>query len=614
VRREESRSAVVRVVGWSCVALAVTSPRPGAAQQEPYRDSALSVAERADDLLGRMTLQEKIGQMTQVDRQFLETEDDISGYFLGSLLSGGGSAPDVNEPEAWADMYDRYQQQALGTRLGIPLIYGIDAVHGHNNVRGAVIFPHNIGLGATRDPELVREVARITAREMAATGIDWNFGPCLAVPRDERWGRTYEGFGEDPALVAELGAAAVRGYQGDDLGAPETVLATAKHYFGDGGTKGGKDRGDVVLDEALVRRIHLAGYPAAFAAGAGSVMASFSSWNGQQMHGNRSLLTDLLRGELGFEGLVVSDWEAIDLLPGDYPEDVRQSIDAGIDMVMVPQHYQTFVETLTAQVEAGKIAEARIDEAVRRILEAKLRLGLFEHPFADRTLLAAVGSAEHRAVARQAVRESLVVLQNDGGVLPLERTGHIVVGGANADDIGNQSGGWTITWQGESGPITEGTTILDGIRAAAGDAVEVTHSPDGTVPEGATLGIAVIGETPYAEWEGDREDLHVGAPDLAVVEKLHAAGIPVVVVLVAGRPRILGDVLEWADAVVVAWLPGSEGGGVADVLFGDYAPTGKLPVSWPAAMEDIPLNADRLGPDTGAEPLFAYGFGLGYSE
>jgi len=332
------------------------------------------------------------------------------------------------------------------------------------------------------------------------------------------------------------------------------------------------------------------------------------------MHGNRALLTDLLRGELGFGGLVVSDWEAIDLLPGEYPEDVTQSINAGIDMVMVPQHYQKFVETLAAQVDAGQVTEARIDEAVRRILEVKFRLGLFERPFAERDLLARVGSPEHRAVARQAVRESLVLLQNDGGVLPLERSGHIVVAGANADDIGNQSGGWTISWQGESGRITEGTTILEGIRAAAGDAATVTYSPDGTVPEGATLGIAVIGETPYAEWEGDRDDLHLAAPDLAVVEKLHSGGIPVVLVLVTGRPRILGDALDSADAVVVAWLPGSEGAGVADVLFGDYAPTGKLPVSWPSSMEDIPLNADRRGPDTGAEPLLAYRFGLGYSE
>jgi beta-glucosidase len=499
-------------------------------------------------------------------------------------------------------MHDRLQDEALATRLQIPILYGIDAVHGHNNVRGAVIFPHNIGLGCTRDPELVERVARATAEEVEATGLDWTFSPCVAVPRDERWGRTYEGFGETPELVAEMAAAAVRGYQ-------PTLLACAKHYLADGGTAGGEDQGDALMDEATLRSLHLLPYRSAVVAGVDTVMASFSSWNGQKMHGNHYLLTDVLKGELGFEGFVVSDWAGIDQLPGDYASDVETSVGAGIDMVMVPQRYQEFTATLREQVESGRVPVSRIDDAVRRILQAKVDAGLFEAPHSDPSLLDRVGSEEHRQVAREAARKSLVLLKNEGGVLPLSKMAtRIHVAGKNADDIGNQCGGWTITWQGSSGAITTGTTLLEGLRAGVFAGTEVSYSRDGSGAAGAEAGVVIIGERPYAEGAGDRDDLTLEAEDVAAVRAVKEAGVPTVVVLVSGRPMILGRVLEDADALLAAWLPGTEGAGVADVLFGDHAPTGALSHSWPRSMAQIPINVG----DPGYDPLFPYGYGLSY--
>ncbi|HSD28111.1 MAG TPA: glycoside hydrolase family 3 N-terminal domain-containing protein, partial [Vicinamibacteria bacterium] len=536
------------------------------------------------------------------DRGALRSEGDIRGYFLGSVLSGGGSSPPDATAPGWAEMYDRYQAIALQTRLRIPIVYGIDAVHGHNNVRGAVIFPHNVGLGCTRDAGLVERVARATAEEVAATGIDWTFSPCIAVARDERWGRTYESFGETPELAVEMGAAAVRGYQ-------PGVLACAKHFVADGGTEGGRDQGDARIDEGTLRAMHLPAYRSAVAAGAATVMASFSSWNGQKMHGHRYLLTDVLKGELGFGGFVVSDWGGVDQLPGDYASQVETAISAGIDMVMVPGRYPEFVSTLKALVQSGRVPQSRVDDAVRRILRRKVDAGLFATPYADRALLAQVGSDAHRQVAREAVRRSLVLLENDGRVLPLSKTARRVhVAGRNADDLGNQCGGWTITWQGSSGAITTGTTILQAIRAAVGGGTEVTYSRDGSGAAGAEAGVVVIGETPYAEGQGDRTDLSLAAEDVAAVRAVEAAGVPTVVVLVSGRPLILGDVLRMADAIVAAWLPGTEGAGVADVLFGDHAPTGRLNHSWPRSMSQVPLNVG----DDGYDPLFAYGHGLTY--
>jgi beta-glucosidase len=557
------------------------------------------------DCLEQMTLDEKIGQMTQANHLALASTDDIADLALGSLLAGGGGAPvSGNEPEDWADMIDDYQLAASTSRLGIPIIFGIDAVHGHSNVFGATIFPHNIGLGATRNPDLVRRIGEITAREVSATGIPWNFAPCLCVARDERWGRTYESFGEDPE-IASMMTTYIDGLQGDDLADPTTVLATAKHWIGDGGTVNGVDQGDTVMTEDQLLAVHGGPFVAAIERGVGSVMPSYSSWNGTKLHGDEYLLTSVLRTDLGFEGFVISDWAAIDQIPGDYASDVRTAINAGVDMVMVPNEYRLFVDTLRAEVEAGNVPVERIDEAVTRILDAKFALGLFDRPVSDRTRLDEIGSAEHRAVARQAVRESLVLLQNDG-VLPLSASvDEILVAGMNADDIGHQSGGWTITWQGGGGDITEGTSILDGIEAAVGPSTTVTFDRRATGPLTADVGVVVVGERPYAEGRGDALDLSLSRPDVEAIERVCAA-MPCVVVLVSGRPMVVTDLLPSIDAFVAAWLPGSEGAGVADVLFGEADFTGTLPMSWPRSMEQVPINVG----DPDYDPLFPYGFGL----
>jgi beta-glucosidase len=581
--------------------------RPG------YRDPALPVPERVDDLLARMSLADKIGQMTLVDRSAVTAPGDLTAYRIGALLSGGGSAPPDNQPAGWADMYDGFQSAALATPLGIPLIYGIDAVHGHNNVPGATVFPHNIGLGATRDPGLVTEIGRATAVEVAGTGLDWDFAPCVCVVRDIRWGRSYESYGERPELVAELADAYITGLQGPDLAGPTSVLATAKHFLGDGGTTGGDDQGDTALPEARLRELHLPPYQAAVRRGVGAVMVSFSSWNGDKLHGHRYLVTDLLKRELGFDGFVVSDWAGIDQLDGQEgftgPE-IATAVNAGVDMVMVPFDYPRFTRLLREEVESGRVPVSRIDDANRRILARKFQLGLFERPYADRAALDQIGSDRHRALARRAVARSQVVLKNDGDLLPLPaEAGRLLVAGRSANDIGNQSGGWTISWQGGSGPVTQGTTILEGIRQAVSGAATVDFRPDGSGAGGSyDAAIAVIGETPYAEYEGDRPD---GVPlhpaDLATLARLRATGVPLVVVLVSGRPMDIAGQLPGWDALVAAWLPGTEGAGVADVLFGTVPPTGRLPVTWPADPGQQPVNAGD-----GQRPLFRYGFGPTY--
>jgi beta-glucosidase len=599
--------------------LALSAPAEHAASRTPLSANDPTV----NALLAQMTLDEKIGQMTQAEQHQLKDEKDVENYFLGSLLSGGDSDPPTNSFEDWRAMYERFQGRTARTRLKIPLLFGVDAVHGHNNVIGAVIFPHNIGLGATRDPALVEEIGRITAREVRATGINWTFAPCVAVPRDERWGRTYEGFAEDPKLVAELGAAAVRGLQGRDLRDPLRVLACAKHFAGDGGTAWGTgmadgpgrrfplDRGDTRLTEDELRRLHLQGYLSAIAVGVGSIMPSYNSWNGEKCSGSRRLLTEILKDELGFEGFLISDYNALDELPGDERADIKQSINAGMDMVMVPSRYREFFTTLKSLVEAGEVPMARIDDAVRRILRAKAALGLLESGpaiQADRALAASFGSAEHRAVARRAVRESLVLLKNEGRTLPLHKQSkRIHVAGPSADDLGAQCGGWTITWQGQGG-ATKGTTILAALRNAAGRGTQVTFSKDGAGATGADVGVVVVGEPPYAEFKGDRQDLSLSKEDLDTIAAVKKAGVPLVVVVLSGRPVIVNDALAQADALVAAWLPGSEGDGVADVLFGDYRPTGKLPFTWPRAMSQLPINVG----DAAYDPLFPYGYGLTY--
>ncbi len=576
-------------------------------------------------LLAKMTLEEKVGQMTQPDQEFIKDLADINNLFIGSVLSGGNSDPkEGNSLQAWTDMYDRIQQQALKTRLAIPVLYGVDAVHGHNNVLGAVIFPHNIGLGCTRNPGLVEKIGRLTAEEVRATGMQWTFAPAVSVPQDIRWGRTYEGFSEDPLLVAQLGEAATRGLQGLDLSSPLSLLACAKHYVGDGGTsywvgsdgRGRLDQGDMKVDEQTLRRIHLPGYVTSIKAGVGTIMPSYNSWNGVKASASRRLLTEILKEELGFQGFLISDYNALDQIkPGDYKGSIEISINAGMDMVMVPSNYKTFISHLKALVEEGRVPMSRIDDAVTRILRVKFAMGLMDKSrsqLADRRLHKSFGSAERRKVARQAVRESLVLLKNERKTLPISKTApRIHVAGKSADNIGNQCGGWTIQWQGQSGAVTTGgTTVLAAIRGAVSRNTRVTSSADGTGAEGATLGIAVIGEPPYAEFEGDRSDLALDREDLAAVSNLKRAGIPVVVVLVSGRPMIINEALAQADAFVAAWLPGTEGQGVSDVLFGDYKPSGKLSFSWPRSMNQLPLNVNM--PAARYDPLFRYGYGLTY--
>ena len=577
-------------------------------ENDSYTNPDLPVEQRVADLLEQMTLEEKVGQMTQIERGVVEITT-IRDYKIGSVLNGGGSSPG-DSPVEWANMYDSFQQQALETRLGIPMIYGTDAVHGHSNVKSAVIFPHNIGMGCTRNPDLMEEVARITALEVAATGIDWTFAPAIPVTRDERWGRTYESFGETAELAEMFGAASVKGYQGDNLANTATIAACAKHWIGDGGTSGGQDRGNTLTDEETLRALHMPGYVRALEEGVATVMVSYSSWNGEKMHGQAYLISEVLKNELGFDGFVISDWFGIDELPGDYTSDVEGAINAGIDMVMVPFDYEKFITTLISLVQQGRVSEDRINDAVSRILKVKFELGLFEEPLTNRELLSQIGIQAHRDVGRQAVRESLVLLKNENSTLPLSKSMNIHFAGKNADDLGLQMGGWSIYWQGGSGDITTGTSILEGFEELTTTG-NITYSRTGlgTAANNADVVVAVIGENPYAEGAGDDQDLSIFNEDLAVIENLKNTGKPLIVILISGRPMILENVLDDADALVAAWLPGTEGAGVAEVLYGDYAPTGKLSLSWPRFNAQIPINVG----DANYDPLFEYGFGLTYN-
>ena len=574
-------------------------------------------------LLSRMTLEEKVGQMIQANSASLKDPGDVEKLFLGSILSGGSSDPKTgNSLIDWTDHYDSLQSRTQSTRLRIPILYGIDAVHGHSNVLNAVIFPHNIGLGCSRNPGLVERAARITAIETRATGINWTFAPCVTVPRDERWGRSYEGFGETPELARMMGEAAVRGYQGNDLSDPASVLACAKHWIGDGGTKYGTgrklradlqilDRGDVVLSESDLRKIHLAGYVSAIKAGVGTIMPSYSSWNGVKCSGSKRLLTEILKEELRFDGFLISDYDAIDEMPGDYKTQIETSTNAGMDMFMVSAKYRELYALLLELVRENRVAMSRIDDAVTRILRVKFAMGLMDagrSHLADRKLHTTFGSAAHRQVARECVRASLVLLKNEKRVVPVSKNlNRIHVAGKSADDIGNQCGGWTISWQGKSGDQTSGgTTILKAIKETVSPQTMITYSADGANAAGADLGIVVIGETPYAEWMGDRQTLELSEEDVAVVDKMKQAGMPLLIVLISGRPLIIEKVIDKADAFVAAWLPGTEGRGVTDVLFGNFKPIGKLSFSWPRSMNQIPINAG----DKNYDPLFAYGFGL----
>ena len=584
-----------------------------------------------EDMLDRMTIEEKIGQMTQVEKNSLNPEV-VKRFFIGSVLSGGGGNPPDNSPVGWATMVGEFQEAALQTRLSIPLLYGVDAVHGHNNLRGAVIFPHNIGLGAARDADLVRRIGRTTAEEMAATGVYWNFAPTVAVPQDLRWGRTFEGYAQDSRVVTQLARAFIEGLQGTQLNDPLSVLATPKHYLGDGGTTWGSsrtlfpfppgnsiagkdesflfmlDQGDTQMDEAVLRQVHLGPYIAAIQAGALVVMASLSSWNGVKMHAHHYLLTQVLKGELGFSGFIISDWAGIDPVADDYYQAVVIAINAGVDMSMVPVDYERFISTMKRAVAKGDIPMQRVDDAVRRILTVKLKAGLFERSRPDPRQLTLVGSVQHRELARHAVARSLVLLKNEARVLPFAKsTPTILVGGQGADDIGLQCGGWTIEWLGKPGKITPGVTILDGIRAAVSSECEVLYDPQGHFDQldgqEAPVGIVVLAESPYAEGFGDRADLSLPPADIHLIERMRPRCRRLVVLLLSGRPLIITDNLPLIDALVAAWLPGTEGQGVADVLFGDLPFTGKLPYAWPRNSEQVPMPAD-------AQPLFPYGYGL----
>ncbi|MEP6652446.1 MAG: glycoside hydrolase family 3 N-terminal domain-containing protein [Myxococcales bacterium] len=577
--------------------------------------------DRATTLLGQMTADEKFAQMMQMERAAL-TPAMVTQYGVGSVFSQGGSGPATNSAADWADMTDSYRAAALASRLKIPIIYGADEVHGIGTVRGAVVFPHNIGLGATRDVALVDQIARVTAAEAQGTGVDFLFAPVLGVALDERWGRTYEAFAEVTELASMMGTAMVKGIQFTTTGTPTGILADAKHYLGDGGTKNGITGGQVSGDEAALRAIHLEPFRAAVAAHVGSIMASYNSWQGVKMHINRPLLTDTLKGELGFGGFVLSDFNAcFQLGLADQPG-LAQCVNAGVDMFMLFQGtpatrtIPAMLAIFQALVQAGTVPQSRIDDAVRRIVAVKCEMGLFEATGkVDRTLTAAVGSATHRTLARQAVRQSLVVLKNDGALLPLPKTGKpastgpIALGGKSADNTGNQCGGWTITWQGTTGNgVTGATSIRQAMDGVLGGATGVTYSLDGSATQGAAIGVAVIGETPYAEGMGDRTDLALAAADVAVVRNMKQAGLKTVVVLIAGRPMIIDTILPYADAIVVAWLPGSEGAGITDVLFGDAHPSGKLPHSWPRSMAQLPINFG----DATYDPLYPFGFGLTY--
>ena len=616
-------------VACSNEAPAPTAAPPSAPTAEPtssspaYLNPALPTAERVEDLLGRMTLAEKFGQMTLVEKGSIDPAD-ISALGIGGLLSGGGGSPAQNTAEAWLEMVNEFQAEALQSRLGIPLIYGVDAVHGHGNLRGATIFPHNIGLGAANNPALMEAIGRATALETAATGIRWNYGPALSIARDPRWGRTYESYSEDPAIVSLLASAYLRGLQGEDLSAAEAVLGTPKHFVGDGGTAWGSshggyqiDQGDTQVDEATLRAIHLVPYSAVIAEGAQSIMVSFSRWNDEYMHGQQYLITDVLKEELGFEGFIVSDWQAIDQINPDFYAAVVQSINAGVDMNMVPYDYERFISVLEEAVDKGDITQERIDDAVRHILTVKFDMGLFERPLGDETLLSTVGSADHRALARQAVQQSLVLLQNQGNVLPLAAdTPLIFVAGQGADDIGLQAGGWTIEWQGATGNITPGTTILQGIEAAVADTADVRFNrfgnferllDDSGQPLIADIGLAVLSEPPYAEGVGDSATLSFSQSELDMLARLRSQSKVLVVVLISGRPLLINDILDQADAVVAAWLPGTEGNGIADVLFGDVPFMGKLSFTWPSAVPEGAADFATLPADM---VLFPRGYGL----
>ncbi|WP_368865106.1 glycoside hydrolase family 3 N-terminal domain-containing protein [Stenotrophomonas maltophilia] len=613
-----------------------------ATEADPWPQVAWPLAEdaalekRITDLMAGMTVEEKVGQLVQGDIASI-TPDDVRRYRLGSILAGGNSDPGGRydaSPAEWLALADAFYDASMDTSQGgkaIPLLFGIDAVHGQSNIIGATLFPHNIGLGAARNPELLRRIGEITALETRVTGMEWTFAPTVAVPQDDRWGRTYEGYSESPTVVASYAGAMVEGLQGR-IGSPDFldgrhVIASVKHFLGDGGTTGGKDQGDTRISEAELVRIHAAGYPPAIAAGAQTAMASFNSVNGEKMHGHRHYLTDVLKGRMNFGGFVVGDWNGHGQIKGCTTTDCPATINAGLDMAMASDSWKGFYETTLAAVKDGRITAERLDDAVRRILRVKFRLGLFEAGRPSSRAVggqfALIGAAEHRAVARQAVRESLVLLKNQNGILPLSPKQRILVAGDGADDVGKQAGGWTLNWQGTGTTrkdFPNADTIFEGIarqaRAAGGEA---TLAIDGRYTVKPDVAVVVFGEDPYAEFQGDLPTLAYkpgDETDLGLIRRLKEDGIPVVAVFLSGRPLWVNREINAADAFVAAWLPGSEGGGVADVLLRgpdgrmQHDFKGRLSFSWPRTATQY---ANNVGQKDYA-PLFPFGFGLSYAD
>ncbi|KAK9042312.1 hypothetical protein V6N11_017389 [Hibiscus sabdariffa] len=641
------------LVLWCCL------NTPAKSEYMKYKDPEQPIPVRIQDLLDRMTLEEKIGQMTQIDIRVASAEV-TKKYFIGSILSGGGHLPAPQaSAEDWINMINDFQRGCLSTRLGIPMIYGIDSVHGNSNVYKATIFPHNIGLGATRDPELVKKIGAATALETRATGIPYAFAPCIAVAfifhflvlfiltyrrefltsdsvttffekvcRDPRWGRCYESYSEDPQIVQDM-TEIIPGLQGDiptnsPKGVPfvagkKNVVACAKHYVGDGGTTKGINENNTVIDWQGLLNIHMPAYYTSIMKGVSTVMVSYSSWNGIKMHSNHELITGFLKNTLGFKGFVITDWEGIDRITtpahANYSYSIQAGIHAGIDMVMVPYYYKEFIDGLTFHVKNNIIPMSRIDDAVTRILRVKFVMGLFENPLADYSLVDELGSQEHRELAREAVRKSLVLLKNgqsvDQPLLPLpKKTSKILVAGSHADNLGYQCGGWTIEWQGFSGNNrTVGTTILAAIKNTVDSSTDVVYkeNPDTEFVKSNdfSYAIVVVGEHPYAETDGDSLDLTIADPGPTTIRNVCGA-MKCIVILITGRPVVIQPYVASIDALVAAWLPGTEGQGVADVLFGDYGFTGKLPRTWFKTVDQLPMNVG----DPHYDPLFPFGFGL----
>ncbi|CAK9184643.1 unnamed protein product [Ilex paraguariensis] len=593
-----------------------------------YKDPKQPLGVRIKDLIWRMTLEEKIGQMMQIERGFASA-DVIRKYYIGSVLSGGGSVPAPKaSAEAWVDMVNEFQRGALSTRLGIPMIYGIDAVHGHNNVYKATIFPHNVGLGVTRDPVLVKKIGVATALEVRATGIPYAFAPCIAVCRDPRWGRCYESYSEDHKIVQAM-TEIIPGLQGDipansRKGIPfvsgmTKIAACAKHFVGDGGTIKGIDENNTVIDLHGLLSVHMPAYIDSIRKGVSTVMVSYSSWNGKKMHANHDLVTGFLKDKLKFRGFVISDWLGIDKITSpphaNYSYSVQAGILTGIDMVMVPQDFVEFLNDLTFQAKNKIIPMSRIDDAVKRILRVKFMMGLFEKPLADLSLVNQLGSQEHRELAREAVRKSLVLLKNGKTIanplLPLpKKASKILVAGSHADNLGYQCGGWTIEWQGLGGnDLTIGTTILTAINNNVDPSTRVVYNENPDVEfvksNKFSYAIVVVGEHAYSEMYGDSQNLTIAKPGVSTIHNVCGA-VQCVVIIVSGRPVVIEPHLATMDALVAAWLPGTEGQGIADLLFGDYGFTGKLARTWFKTVDQLPMNVG----DPHYDPLFPFGFGL----